>query len=144
MSRNIGLFVVLVLINAAPATAHHNYRLNFDDSKEISLEGVVSEVSWANPHITIYIDVVGSDGETVSWVMPTAAPRVAQNNGLTKEVLAAGDKVVIVVGPARDGAKQMRARRVTLSNGDDVLLHPTGDRRGRNRDSGTNDESAAN
>lgn len=117
-----------------PALAHHNYRLNFDDSKEISLEGVVSEVSWENPHITIYIDVVGEDGETVSWVLPTAAPRVAQNNGLTKEVLAAGDAVVIVGWPARDETKQMRARRVTLSNGDEVLLHPTGDRRGRNRD----------
>ena len=125
--------MLLVLAFAMPVLAHHNYRLNFDDSKEITLEGVVSEVSWANPHITIYIDVLAENGETVSWVLPTAAPRVAQNNGLTKDVLAAGDEIVIVGWPARDESKQMRARRLTLSNGNDVLLHPTGDRRGRNR-----------
>ena len=54
MKREIlGVFLVLAL--AAPVVAHHNYRLNFDDSVEITLEGVVSKVSWANPHITIYL-----------------------------------------------------------------------------------------
>jgi hypothetical protein len=126
--------LVGLLLFGLPATAHHNYRLNFDDSKEITLEGVVSEVSWANPHITIYLEVRGEGGESIVWVLPTAAPRVAQNNGLTREVLAAGDEVVIVGWPARDESKQMRARVITLSNGDDVLLHPTGDRSNRNRD----------
>ena len=66
------LIVVLVLALAAPALAHHNYRLHFDDSAEINLEGVVSEVSWANPHITIYLDVT---------------------NGLTSEVLEDGTDI---------------------------------------------------
>jgi hypothetical protein len=144
VSGNIKLFAALVLAFVAPAMAHHNYRLNFDDSKEITLVGVVAKVSWANPHITIYLDVLGEDGETDSWALPTAAPGVAQNNGLTKETLAAGDAVVVVGWPARDETKQMRARRITLSNGNDVLLHPTGDRRGRNRDRETNDEAVTN
>ena len=72
------LIVVLVLALAAPALAHHNYRLNFDDSIEITLEGVVSEVSWANPHITIYLDVTNDDDEVIKWALPTAAPGVAR------------------------------------------------------------------
>ena len=128
------LIVVLVLALAAPALAHHNYRLNFDDSIEITLEGVVSEVSWANPHITIYLDVMSEDGEVIKWALPTAAPGVARRNGLTSDVLEAGDKIVISGWPARDESLQMRARVITLEDGTDIPLHPTDRNRDRNRD----------
>jgi hypothetical protein len=126
--------VILILAMAAPALAHHNYRLNFDDSVEITLRGVVSEVSWANPHITIYLDVTNDDGENTKWAMPTAAPGIARRNGLTSEVLEAGDKIVISGWPARDKSLQMRARLITLEDGTDIPLHPTDRNRDRNRD----------
>ena len=125
--------MLFVLALGMPAMAHHNYRLNFDDSKEIALDGVVAKISWGNPHITIYLDVSVDNGEVVSWVIPTAAPNVARRNGLTDAVLAAGDEIHIVGWPARDASLQMRARMVKTSNGSEFLLHPTGDRRGRNR-----------
>jgi len=126
--------VILILVLATPALAHHNYRLNFDDSVEITLEGVVSEVSWANPHITIYLDVTNDDGEVIKWALPTAAPGVARRNGLTSEVLEAGDEIVISGWPARDKSLQMRARAITLEDGTDIPLHPTDRNRNRNRE----------
>ena len=131
--KEVCILVAIVLACALPATAHHNYRLNFDDSKEIALDGVVTEISWANPHITIYLDVPTDSGDVISWVIPTAAPNVARRNGLTDAVLEAGDQIYIVGWPARDESLQMRARMVKVSDGDEYLLHPTGDRRGRNR-----------
>jgi hypothetical protein len=131
MNRKFFL-VVLVAALASPALGHHNYRLNFDDSVEITLEGVVSEVSWANPHITIYLDVSNDDGEVINWALPTAAPGVARRNGFTEEVLAAGDKIVISGWPARDKSLQMRARLIKLEDGTEFPLHPTD--RNRNRD----------
>jgi len=128
------LIVFSIMALAAPALAHHNYRLNFDDSVEITLAGIVSEVSWANPHITIYLDVMNDNGEVIKWALPTAAPGVARRNGLTSEVLKAGDKIVISGWPARDKSLQMRARVVTLKDGKEIPLHPTDRNRNRNRD----------
>jgi hypothetical protein len=133
MNREI-LAVFSILALAVPAFAHHNYRLNFDDKVEITLEGIVSEVSWANPHITIYLDVTNDNGEVIKWALPTAAPGVARRNGLTSEVLQAGDKIVISGWPARDKSLQMRARVVTLENGKEIPLHPTDRNRNRDRD----------
>ena len=127
------LAVVVIVFLGLPAMAHHNYRLNFDDSKEIVLEGVVSKISWGNPHITIYLDVMTADDETISWEIPTAAPNVARRNGFTDAVLKAGEEIYIVGWPARDDSRQMRARMVRVSDGSEYLLHPTGDRRNRNR-----------
>ena len=133
MSRKC-LVVFMSLALAAPTLAHHNYRLKFDDSVEITLEGVVSEVSWANPHITIYLDVTNDDGEVISWALPTAAPGVAGRNGFSAEVLEAGDKIVISGWPARDKSLQMRARLIKLEDGTEFPLHPTDRNRNRNRD----------
>ena len=72
------LFGTLVL-------AHHNYRLNFDDSVEVTIEGVVTEFEWVNPHVIIHLDAVDADGKVTSWVMPTATPGVAGRNGMTSE-----------------------------------------------------------
>ena len=127
------LAVVVIVFLGLPAAAHHNYRLNFDDSKEIVLEGVVSKISWGNPHITIYLDVVTEDDEIISWEIPTAAPNVARQNGFTDAVLKAGEEIHIVGWPARDDSRQMRARMVRVSDGSEYLLHPTGDRRNRKR-----------
>jgi hypothetical protein len=130
------LAVVVIVFLGLPAAAHHNYRLNFDDSKEIVLEGIVSRISWGNPHITIYLDVMTEDDETISWEIPTAAPNVARQNGFTDAVLKAGEEIHIVGWPARDDSRQMRARMVRVSDGSEYLLHPTGDRRNRNRRTG--------
>ena len=134
--KRILLTSSLAFFLAAPVLAHHNYRLNYDDSKEITLVGVASKISWANPHITIYLDVTDADGEVVRWAIPTAAPGVARRNGFTSEVLKEGDHVTLVGWPARDESLQMRARLVTLEDGTEFPLHPTDRQRNRDRDRG--------
>ena len=109
----------------APALAHHNYRANFDDSTDISLHGVITNISWANPHITIHLEVRLDNGDVAKWTLPTAAPNVARRNGLTAAVLDAGDEVTVVGWPARDKSLQMRARLLVKADGTEYLLHPT-------------------
>ena len=113
------LFGTLVL-------AHHNYRLNFDDSVEVTIEGVVTEFEWVNPHVIIHLDAVDADGKVTSWVMPTATPGVAGRNGMTSETVSPGDKAIVTGWPARNGTNQVRARTIVLEDGRSFPLHPAG------------------
>ena len=126
MKRFIGVSSVVTLLLALPVLAHHNYRLMFDDSKEVTLEGVVTEFAWVNPHINIYLDVADDDGNVTNWVMPTAAPGVATNNGLTPETVTAGDSVIVTGWPSRDGTNRVRARTIVLEDGRSFPLSPNG------------------
>ena len=126
------LSLFIALLTAIPAQAHHNYRLAFDDSVEITIEGVVTEVAWRNPHIELYLDAIDAEGNVARWSMPTAAPGVASRNGFTETTLSVGDKLVVVGWPARDGTNSMRARSLTLADGSVIPLHPTGGGRNSN------------
>ena len=46
-----------------PAAAHHSFDTEYDGTKKVKLTGVVTNVSWMNPHMRVYIDVTGADGK---------------------------------------------------------------------------------
>ena len=62
--RKVGILVAaLSLVGiAAPVLAHHGFDTEYDASKHVKLEGVVTMVTWTNPHMRVYIDVKDKDG----------------------------------------------------------------------------------
>ncbi len=45
--------------------AHHSNAPHYDANKPVSIEGVVSDFKFVNPHVVIYVDMANEDG-TVS------------------------------------------------------------------------------
>ena len=83
----VALAVVAVLATASVLSAHHSVAGQFDESKSVTLKGVISKVDWVNPHIYLYIDVK-TDGETVTWSLGTVPTAMARRAGLTKESIS--------------------------------------------------------
>jgi hypothetical protein len=118
--------IFAALLVSASAFAHHNYRLRFDYDVEVTMTGVVTKFDWKNPHIEILVDVENDDGTVTNWVMPTAAPGVANRLGITPETLQPGDTLLITGAPARNGSNELRARTMTLTDGTYFILSPQG------------------
>ena len=114
---------LLIFIISGPSLSHHNYAANYDSSMIITLEGVVTKFDWKNPHIEIFIDVE-EDGETISWILPTAAPRIASRYGMTSETISEGERIVITGWPSKDGSLKMRAIALIQANGTGWPLRP--------------------
>ena len=119
------LAVVAVLATASVLSAHHSVAGQFDDSKSVTLKGVISKVDWVNPHIYLYIDVK-TDGETVDVVARHGAdghgaPRRAHRaNRLPGK---AGEVVTIDCIPARDGTKHLGwVNTITYADGHKIEL----------------------
>lgn len=89
----------------------------FDRTQNMSLEGVVKEFSWQNPHSWIEIDVPGKDGKTVTWNVEMTAPAYLVRAGWKKTSLKPGDKVTIVGNPLKTGEPGALFVSVTLADG---------------------------
>jgi hypothetical protein len=84
----------------------------YDDSKKLTLKGVVTKFDWANPHVFVYLDV-----DAATWAVEMDSRIDLKRAGWTKDSLGVGDVVTVEGGSARDGAKSVHGLSLTLPSG---------------------------
>jgi hypothetical protein len=101
IGRFLVLGVLLVgLINSA--LAHHSHG-NYQISKKIQLQGVVTEAHLANPHVWLFMDIKNEQGETEGWALEGGGLAGFKKSGWGG--IAEGDTLTVDCAPTRDGAK---------------------------------------
>jgi hypothetical protein len=78
-----------------PVAAHHSNAPHFDSTKPISIEGVVTEFQFVNPHAWVYLDVTGADGQVENWNCELSAASGYRRQGWTEELFAVGSVLKI-------------------------------------------------
>jgi hypothetical protein len=121
-----GLGVLLVLVGAAHALAHHSFAGEFDINRPIQLTGTVTKVEWINPHAWIHVDVKKPDGTTETWAIETGTPNTLLRRGLRRQDLPAGTEVKVSGYQARDGTAKANGTNVTLPDGRALFIGSTG------------------
>jgi hypothetical protein len=84
-NRGVLLAVLGLICLAVPVFAHHGFDTEYDQSKKLSLTGVVTKVSWLNPHMRIFIDVTNKDGSVSNWNLGIDQSKQCTASGLGKE-----------------------------------------------------------
>jgi hypothetical protein len=103
----VALLVLAGLAIAQSAMAHHSIAGQFDMNTTLQLNGVVSRVDWANPHVYLYLDVNDAEGERTTWKLETLPVAMLRKAGITKQMLMNGERVVMEICPARDGTSRL-------------------------------------
>ena len=86
---------------AIPASAHHSFAM-FDQTKIITLEGVVREFQWTNPHAFIELSV-RDNGQLRVWSIELNSPNNLRRQGWRRNSLHQGDRITLRANPLRDG-----------------------------------------
>lgn len=81
------------------AFAHHGEAPHYDGSKEIVVEGVLTDFHLVNPHAYVYFDVKAEDGTAQHWRCELGTN--LRRFGWTEETLAPGGRVRVTGNPAR-------------------------------------------
>ncbi|MBV9745997.1 MAG: hypothetical protein JO099_19730 [Acidobacteriia bacterium] len=97
--------------------AHHSFAAEFDASKSIRLEGVLTKIEWTNPHAYFYIDVKDDQGKAVNWGCEAGAPGALSRRGFKRGDVKLGDTLIVDGYQAKDASHVIDARRVTLPDG---------------------------
>jgi len=109
-------FAICLAVAPGAAHAHHSPAV-FDQSKEIELEGIVTEFTWANPHSWIHMDVTNADGATERWSIEMNPPTYLVRGGWRSTTIKPGDRIKVVAHPLRTNEKAGQYVSITLPDG---------------------------
>jgi hypothetical protein len=114
----LSLVLLVALVGAIPARAHHSFGATFDGTKPVTITGVLTRVQWTNPHSHLYLDVKDGNGAVVAWTF-------LYRTGWTRDqTVKIGDTVTVFGWRARDNSPFALAREVTLPGGKRLFFGP--------------------
>lgn len=112
----MALSAVAFLFASSTAISAHHGNAAYDETKEVTLKGTVTEFDWANPHAQIYFDVKDAKGNVVHWGCETLSPGKLVRTGWSKDAVKAGDQITITLVAAKNGAPVGFLHKLTIDN----------------------------
>ena len=111
----------LLLALLLPVFAHHSFSM-FDNSKEVTLTGIIKEFQWTNPHTFTWVDVTNEAGVGETWAIEGMSPNYLGRRGWSKNSLKPGDKISVIIFPLKEGQKGGTFLRCTLADGKQLVM----------------------
>lgn len=120
-SLAIGGASLVLLFGTMPADAHHSAAM-FDRTQTLTLEGVVKEFQYTNPHTWLIVDVTKEDGTVETWGFEGGHRNAMLEAGIFKNDLSPGTAVTVTTHPMKDGRPAGTWESVV--RGDGTVLDP--------------------
>jgi hypothetical protein len=123
--RRMALTVLVALVLAAPAVAHHSISAEFDMNKRVTFTGTVTRIEWTNPHIYTHVEVKEPDGKATVYRVEGGPPNSLYRAGWRKDTLKIGE-TVSVSGLRAKIATSMNIGVATVTTADGRRVFATG------------------
>jgi hypothetical protein len=104
------------LAGVGPAGAHHSHAM-FDTSREVAITGTVTSFSYRNPHVFLYLDVKGANGEVANWAVEMSNISNMEARGIFRSSFKVGDVVMVKLNPLKDGRSGGNYTSITAADG---------------------------
>jgi len=114
------ILAVVSLIVSKSVFAHHSFGLYEQDPSEIA--GVISDITWRNPHVHITLSVTQEGGETVNWTLEGGASYVLKRRGIEKDLFMLGSELRAAGRVHRRDQTLMLVQNVLLDTEEEILM----------------------
>ena len=119
MKRMLNVLLLLIL-SPSLVNGHHNTQAEYGafDSPYITVDGIITDIRWGNPHIGIDIEVTGGDlpvGET--WTFNSHPVAIMNAYGFVKEEFAVGDRVHLLTWQHVRNINHLWPRAIQVNDG---------------------------
>lgn len=91
--------------------AHHSIAAVYDSSREVAVEGVVTQFHFVNPHPFVSMEVKDG-GATHRWRLEMDNRSELAEIGFTVDTFKPGDRIVVAGSPARKEPHSLYIRRL--------------------------------
>lgn len=106
----------LLLIQGS-ANGHHSFAVEFTAAEKATINGVVAEVWFRNPHVRYFLLVKNDIGEIERWEARGSSPSLLVRRGWIKTTISMGDEVTIKGYVGRDDKRMLSIISVELADG---------------------------
>jgi len=100
--------IAFLLMMPAVVFGHHSFLSIYDQDNVTTVEGVVTEVWFENPHSRVYVEATNADGSKTVWESETYPRNILVRRGWNHDDLKEGDAVVMRGRKARNGTNRMQ------------------------------------
>ena len=101
MRRSLLACAIGVVLSGAAARAHHSIAGAYDSSRRLTIDGVVAQFQFVNPHPFVTVDVIDAAGNAQRWKLELDNRHELVDIGVTATTLKPGDRLVVTGSPGR-------------------------------------------
>jgi hypothetical protein len=94
----------ILMLSSSLALAHHSSAATFTKDKSTTIEGVITDFRFRNPHVIIYIDVADDGGTVTNWMVEGSAATGWRREGWKNDSLKKGDLLRVSGDATIDGS----------------------------------------
>ncbi len=109
--REISLAIVLASY-MGHAGAHHAIGSDFNPDFYITIEAIVKEFRFVNPHPYVIADVADKDGRILEWRLLLDDRWELVEDGFSRATLQPGDELVVTGMPSRRQSEHLYVRSI--------------------------------
>jgi hypothetical protein len=119
----LAILIGCLAIGSAELFGHHGTGISYDLTRNpITLKGTVTEYRWANPHVSVFMDVKDENGKLVNWALEGSGIAAYLERGFSRNTLKAGMEVTALVYPSKiKGQPSGVIAKITRPDGQEVL-----------------------
>jgi len=102
-----------LLLTALPAHGHHAWTAAYLEDQTVWIQGEVVELRYQNPHAWLYVSAPDKSGALAKYGAEWANPSRLNQQGIARDTLKPGDKVILTGSPPRDPAEyRLHVKRI--------------------------------
>jgi len=102
VTRRPLLLVLAALVGHNPAYGHHSFAASYLEDQSVAVEGDLVEYDYRNPHAWVHVQARDNFGQMRRVSAEWANPARLTQQGITKDTLKPGDRVIVTGSPARN------------------------------------------
>jgi uncharacterized protein DUF6152 len=118
--RTLVLSAIGTLVATSSLLAHHDWPV--DRTKQITVTGTVTAFIWADPHVTIALDVQ-ANGTIEKWKVGGSSKKNSAINGWDKNTLKPGDVITGIGFRFSDGSNAAQLQKIVMASGKEMDLY---------------------
>ena len=117
MTRVLAAGLVAAML-ATNVSAHHSYAM-FDGARVVTINATIAKLEWTNPHVFVWAYVANPAAPSGYdlYAFENGSTNVLARRGWSKQVLPAGQEIVLEYWPLRDGRKGGHLKSLKFADG---------------------------
>src|SRR5262245_7474231 len=110
--RSSLLILLALFVFATVSYAHHSFAAVYDGTKETTVQGVVKQFRFVNPHAMMYLEATDASGKIVKWTVEFDGRLNLSNFGWTAYSIKSGEHLTVTGNPSHSEPNRLFFRKL--------------------------------